>query len=132
MQAGRQPLEGNYRRFYKGECMSNDDRMKTAIQVQENLEKVCEGDPARKYDFENAVQVDWNDGKDRKIAIIPTEQRDGIGIFVYTDGLNTARIGLSTLAALYLHEGIEKVIIKDKRFLEVLKETKLDKQTTKV
>ena len=53
--------------------MANEERMKTAIQIQENLEKACEGDPARKYDFENAVQVDWNDGKDRKIAIIPTE-----------------------------------------------------------
>ena len=118
--------------------MGKDERMKIAIQVQESLEKACEGDPERKYDFDNAVEVNWKDGKDRKIVIIPTNERDGIGIYVYTDGLNTARIGLSTLASLYLHEGIEKVIIKDKRFLDALrdkkdgKDIKLDNTTVKV
>ena len=101
-----------------------DDKMKIAIQVQENLSKVSEGEPFRKYDFPCAIQVEWNDGKDHRIVMLPTEGRDGIGIYLYTDGLNTARLGLSTLAALYLYEGVEKVVIKDRAFLDKLREKK--------
>lgn len=103
---------------------TKEDRIEMAIQVQKNLEKVNENDKCLKYDLTKSKHVRWcdRDGHDHEIVVLPVEDYSGVGVYVYTDGLNTARMGLSTKAALYLMQGIEEVIVKDKEFLRVLKE----------
>ena len=96
------------------------------LQIQENLEKVNEGTSPVEYDFDKALQCGWccGDGKDHKMVLVPTKSYSGIGIHFYTNGLNTARIGLSTEAAIHLMEGIQRVVVDDKGFLKALKEKK--------
>ena len=96
------------------------------LQIQENLEKVNEGTPPVEYDFDKALQCGWccGDGKDHKMVLVPTKSYSGIRVLFYTNDLNTASIGLSTEATIHLMEGIQKVVVSDKGFLEVLKEKK--------
>ena len=96
------------------------------LQIQENLEKVNEGSAPIEYSLDKAQQCGWccGDGKDHKIVLIPTKDYSGIGVYFYTDNLNTARIGLSTEATIHLMNGIQEVVINDKEFLKALKEKK--------
>jgi hypothetical protein len=96
--------------------------MKTAIKVQENLEKINENEKSIKWNTEKGFQNEWNDGHDRKIVFIPTEDFSGIGVYFYGDELNTARVGLSTRAALILSDGILKMFRENPEFLDKLKE----------
>jgi hypothetical protein len=91
-----------------------------ACKVQDNLEKVNSEEPRVEWDADNGIQTEWNDGKDRKIVFIPSKDRTGIAVYIYTDGLNTARVGLSTKAAITLSDGIMKLLRDNKEFIEKL------------
>jgi hypothetical protein len=69
------------------------------------------------------LRCEWNDGKARKIDFIPAEDFCGMSVYVYTDDLCTAKMGLSIKAAISLSEGIMKMIRDNKEFLVKLKET---------
>ena len=94
--------------------MKKKSRAEIAAKVQENLEKINENEPP----------VKCNIDKDRKIVFIPAEDFSGISAYFYGDGLNTARIGLSTRAAILLSDGIIKMLRENKEFLEELQEKK--------
>lgn len=102
--------------------MNKDDRIKRAIEIQENLEKLNENEKPIKNNPEKGFQCEWNDGHERKIVFVPAEDFSGISAYFYGDGLNTARIGLSNRAALLLSDGIMKMFRDNKEFLEKMKE----------
>ena len=104
--------------------MKEKSRAKIAAKVQENLEKINENEPPVKWNIDKGFQTEWNDGHDRKIVFIPAEDFSGISAYFYGDGLNTARIGLSTRAAITLSDGIMKMLRENKEFLEKLQEKK--------
>jgi hypothetical protein len=92
----------------------------TAAKVQENLEAVNVDAPDVEWDIDSGFQAEWNDGKPRKIVFVPSKDRTGIAVYVYTDGLNTARMGLSTRAAIMLSDGIMKMLREHPAFLDKL------------
>lgn len=104
--------------------MKEKSRAEIAAKVQENLEKINENEPPVKWNIDKGFQAEWNDGHDRKIVFIPAEDFSGISAHFYGDGLNTARIGLSTRAAILLSDGIMKMLRENKEFLEKLQEKK--------
>jgi len=101
--------------------LKEKSRAEIAAKVQENLEKINENEKPIKNNPDKGFQVEWNDGHDRKIVFVPAEDFSGLCVYFYGDGLNTARIGLSSRAAVLLSDGIMKMLRENKEFLEKLK-----------
>jgi hypothetical protein len=102
--------------------MTNEKLIAEAIKIQENLTKVNEDEEPIKGNPAKGLRCEWNDGKARKIDFIPADNFSGMSVYVYTDDLCTAKMGLSTKAAITLSEGIMKMLRDNKEFLAKLKE----------
>lgn len=91
-------------------------KMKNAIEVQKNLEEAALGksdhDPSRGF------AVKWLDGKTKQIDFIPDIDNRGMSVYFYVEGKRTAQVGLSIPAAVYLADGIRKMLVQNPEMIE--------------
>jgi len=84
-----------------------------AIERANNLAEACKDDPPKsELDLEAGGRFEFGD---RYIDIIPDKTREGVSIYFYRNGKNTAAVGLSLRAALVLATRLPEILNKEYR-----------------